>query len=190
MWVFTQHGFLSIVQSREDPKVVMVRARDRKSLEQFRQASTEASVVPEVIEALPILESKGTDYRYRIICHRDVVARYLAAEAKTIDYPNFKDRVTKTRGNQWHDVLLGIWSRVHDLSDWPKGYRSPFSTLHQSPFVGGSWVCEGTTKKDKRCTHEARIGYKTCWQHASQEAGIRHQGSQGRLTDGSPAGRL
>ena len=38
MWVFTQHGFISIVSSLQDPKVVMVRARDRKSLEQFIEA--------------------------------------------------------------------------------------------------------------------------------------------------------
>lgn len=188
MWIFTQHGFVSIVSSREDPKVVMVRARDRKSLEQFIEALEGKD--PFSGEALEVLESKGTDYQFRVICSRTAAAQYLADEALAIDYPNFKSRITQTRGHQWHDVLLGIWSRVHDLSDRPKGYRSPFSTLRQSPFVGGSWVCEGTTKKDKRCTHEARIGYKTCWQHASQEAEIRHQGVQGRLTDGSPAGRL
>jgi hypothetical protein len=180
MWVFTQHGFVSVVSSLQDPKVVMVRARDRKSLEQFIEALEGTD--PFTGETLEIVASSYTDYPFRVICSRSAVSQYLADEALSIDYSNFKSRVTITRGHQWHDVLMSIWSRALGLSDQPR-FRNPFRTLRESPFVGSSLFCEGTTKKGKKCTHEARIGYKTCWQHDAQEADIRHGGAQDRLTE-------
>jgi hypothetical protein len=181
MWVFTQHGFVSIVSSLEDPKVVMVRARDRKSLEQFIEALEGSD--PFTGETLEIVASRYTDYPFRVICSRSAVSQYLADEALSIDYSNFKSRATQTRGNAWHDVLMSIWSRALGLSDKPKPTYS-FPKVPTEDELGPAPFCDGRTKKGSLCMHEARIGYKTCWQHASQEADLRHQDKiDGRLTN-------
>src|SRR5262245_38360033 len=160
MWVFTQHGFISIVRSREDPKVLMVRARDRKSLEQFVEVAHRHPVAE---EPLTILETKYTDYSYRVICSPQVVADYLASEAVQIDYSNFKDRVTKTRGSKWHDVLMSIWGKALGLRD-----RERYSDRPSALTFPTIAYCEGRTKKKGLCWHPPRIGFKTCWQHADQ----------------------
>ena len=38
MWLFTETGFVSAVRHREDPDLLVVRARDRQSLEPIEAA--------------------------------------------------------------------------------------------------------------------------------------------------------
>lgn len=168
MWVFTQHGFVSIVSSLEDPKVVMVRARDHKSLEQFIEALEGSD--PFTGETLEIVASRYTDYPFRVICSRSAVSQYLADEALSIDYSNFKSRATLTRGHEWHSVLLSIWSRALGLSDKPEPWKRPEVSWEPED-------CQGITTEGNECLHSvgtlrATRGYKTCWQHASQEGQI------------------
>ena len=107
MWLFTQDGFLSIVRHRDDPEVLLVRARDRASLEEF---GAKVGLPAAEIVTLP-----ETDYRYRIVCGDGAVLSFLAQTVRELDYPNFKARVSQTRGPRWHSLLLRIWSATRSL---------------------------------------------------------------------------
>ena len=57
MWVFTETGFVSAVARRDDPDHLVVRARDRISLEPLA-----------ALDADEIVLGAGSDYPYRLIC--------------------------------------------------------------------------------------------------------------------------
>lgn len=114
MWVMSQHGFLSAVEDWDDPTVFKVRARDRKSLENMLQLLKDNG---ENIDGLKIVTGAGTDYRWRVVLPRDLFNTYLVAEAGQIDYGNFKDQVTKTRGKKFHDALMDVWVAMLKVDD-------------------------------------------------------------------------
>ena len=82
----TQHGLYSVVQD-EDPDYLRIRARKRQDLENL------ASLVSFKAE---ILDSEATDYRYSIRLKRGSARRLLAATFDKINYPNFRETITKT----------------------------------------------------------------------------------------------
>lgn len=100
MWIILPEGFLSIVHKAPcQPDELLVRARVRKHL---------ATLFP----AAKIVESDGTDYRFRAIIKRTEVAEFLAAQAHRIEYGNFKDQV---REHRFHDALLSVWHSLARL---------------------------------------------------------------------------
>jgi hypothetical protein len=117
MWIMSQNGFLSAVEDWDDPSVFRVRARDRKSLESMLRLLKENG---ENIDGLKIVTGAGTDYRWRVLLPRDLFTTYLVAEAQGIDYGNFKDQVTVTRGHKWHDAFLDVWYAMLAVDDGKK----------------------------------------------------------------------
>lgn len=88
MWIFTQDGFLSIVQDTQHQGNLLVRARKRDDLRRFVQLA-QANMQMKV----PVLETPTHDYRFRITVPH-VVAVYVIQELVVdIDYSNFKNRV-------------------------------------------------------------------------------------------------
>lgn len=80
MWVFMSNSFLSIVAHRDNPNLLLVRARAAGDIE---------AVFPEAtVERTP-----KADYLYRASLPRSVVSAALAAEVEQIDYTNFKNSV-------------------------------------------------------------------------------------------------
>jgi hypothetical protein len=104
MWIFTSTGFVSVVTHRDDPDLVVVRARDRVSLE-------------------PLIERTGAelnpweswDYAFRIVVPRRVFASWLAEQAEAIDYPNFKDSAKARRGGEFVTALGRVWQAMYDF---------------------------------------------------------------------------
>jgi len=91
MWVFLKGGhFLSAVAHDSKRGVVLVRAR--------RSADLEALGVPE--------HTPRADYAWRIEVPQKRWARWLALQAKHIDYPNFKDTVTD---DDRHRACMDVW---------------------------------------------------------------------------------
>jgi hypothetical protein len=106
MWLFTQDGFVSTVENKKKPGTLMVRARDRQSLELVSTLTGEEIVV-----------SPGHDYAYRVFVTREQFAEFLVANAYAIDYGNFKDRVWGTRGDVWHDAAGSVWAEMLAVTD-------------------------------------------------------------------------
>lgn len=109
MWIMTNKGFVSFVaKPPAGPDQLLARARVRQHL---------VDLFPDA----EIIESDGTDYRYRAIVSRDQVVDMLAAETYALDYRNFKDSV---KDRPYHDALMRVWSAMASLQPFGTyGYR-------------------------------------------------------------------
>jgi hypothetical protein len=144
MWVFTQDGFVSIVRSREDPDVLMVRGRDRESLQSFAKG-------------VEIIDSHGTDYRFRIIATPEQVRGWVDEVVAGIDYTNFKSRLAERRGSTWHDMAMEVWGTVHRIAE----RRQFVKTVDP-------WQCHGITRLGRRCRKAAPWYSQYCVNHEAQ----------------------
>ncbi len=104
MWIFTQHGLLSIV--KQNPKMLAVRAREEKTLR---------AIFPEFENDI-YFDAKG-DYRYKLFIPRRFVGKKIRALVEGIDYDNFKESIGD-RG--YHNVLLLIWGA---FKRYAEGYK-------------------------------------------------------------------
>jgi hypothetical protein len=110
MWIFTNTGFVSAVSNGKD---LMVRSRDRESLEPLAEsAKTE------------IIATPTNDYPYRTIVSHEVFSRWAAHMASNIAYKNFKSEVAATRGYDFAHPLIKVWSAMHDVEDSQARVRS------------------------------------------------------------------
>lgn len=92
MWIFLNDAFLSVVADK-DPDRLLVRGRIKGDIER-------------VFPGYLVLENEGTDYRFRTVVPRRIVADKLAEAAEDISYKNFKSSVKdKVR----HDAYLRVW---------------------------------------------------------------------------------
>ena len=98
MWLFTDNGFVSAIRYDNNKNEITVRARDKQSLEELVEL-TNAEVI----------KRTDTDYPYRVIISDADWSSWVASKALTIDYPNFKNRVYKTRGQKFAHLLSDVW---------------------------------------------------------------------------------
>jgi hypothetical protein len=97
MWILTNTGWLSVVESRHNADNLIVRSRTRGAI--AGMFNVRERVTPDA------------DYRYRAELPKDLVAGAVARELLAVDYDNFKNSV--------HDPeLKGAYMRV-----WEAGYR-------------------------------------------------------------------
>jgi hypothetical protein len=103
MWMFTQTGFFSVVQDRNDKSKLHIRARFREDLERLR-----AQYIPK----LAIKHTPQADYAYRAEMSRRDYVLLASALAAAVDYPNFKDRVTDEQGHDRHMLYMDVWTTM------------------------------------------------------------------------------
>jgi hypothetical protein len=99
MWIFQNRSFLSIVQNRDDPNTLLVRARVAGHIQQ---------VFPEA----KVFTDPKADYLYRALIGRKAVAQAVAATVEKIDYDNFKDSVDD---DHLHVAYMKVWSTMEKL---------------------------------------------------------------------------
>ncbi|WP_144605446.1 hypothetical protein [Algoriphagus algorifonticola] len=106
MWIASKNGFLSVVQHREKPDQVVVRARVRKDLEAiFHEGS--------------IIETPDGDYRFRVFISKQEAVALIAKQVQDIDYPNFKNAIAQTpqqrdKLSAYHDIWTVMWNYAQD----------------------------------------------------------------------------
>jgi hypothetical protein len=115
MWIFTRYGFVSAACASKpdgtiDTGTIMLRARSRKHLEnlQARFPDTE-------LAKATILDSAGTDYRYRAILPKKEWAILLSELAMEQSWSNFKNEAGRyarfnKESNGYIDALHDVWS--------------------------------------------------------------------------------
>jgi hypothetical protein len=117
MWIFLNDAFLSIVEERDDYRLLRVRARIGEDI---------ARVFPDAK-----VRERGrldADYRYVALIDRDTVVKTIASEVSRIDYRNFKGSVSETAR---HDAYLRVWGVMVDEQERrrplpePKAARKP-----------------------------------------------------------------
>lgn len=108
MWVFTRDGFYSAVADKRDPSTLMIRARDEGDIAALAaRCGTTWTHTPDA------------DYAYRTVVKRAVFGRYLAHEAETLDYDNFKSMVMKRIGVARERLYADVWSVLRaGLQPW------------------------------------------------------------------------
>jgi hypothetical protein len=106
MWLFTETGFVSAVQHRDDENLLVVRARDRLSLEPLSFSAT-----------AEITTNPYADYPYRVIVSKTQFNTWVSSSIKFLDYPNFKDQVKVVRGNVFARTLGSVWATMLDAED-------------------------------------------------------------------------
>jgi len=97
MWIFTNKGFLSVVQHKDDPVVLLVRSRF-------------AGHVKALFPKARVIKTPDADYRYRAIGSRRQFACKLAEAAKKIDYTNFKNSLEDER---YHEACMDVWLALY-----------------------------------------------------------------------------
>jgi hypothetical protein len=103
MWLFTNTGFVSAVSTGTE---LMVRSRDRESLEPLAEAAKSE-----------IISTPSNDYPYRTIVSHEIFSRWAAHMASNISYKNFKSEVAATRGYDFAHPLMKVWSAMHEVED-------------------------------------------------------------------------
>lgn len=99
MWIFLSDAFLSIVAHRDDPNLLLVRARVEGDIEQVFPGAT-------------VINTPAADYAYRTVLPRSVVGAALAREAERISYPNFKNSV---RSDGRHTIYFRAYSAMLNI---------------------------------------------------------------------------
>ena len=105
MWVTTTRGFFSVVAHRDQPEMVLVRARAREDLESLA----------EVTGPLEIETTPERDYGYRAVVPRERWSAGLVLLAAEIDYDNFKNAVAERQGYDRADVYHRVWFALTEL---------------------------------------------------------------------------
>lgn len=106
MWVFTIGGFVSVVREPYEHTEVMVRARDKKSLEML-----------EFVSGKKAWATPHSDYPYRISVANWDLDKFLKLATEDISYDNFKTAVGANLGKTYEKALTKVWSAMHDVED-------------------------------------------------------------------------
>lgn len=106
MWIFTPFGFLSVVSDRNDPKKLLIRARARVDLENFKALYCK--------RLGPIENSPRADYPFRARVGRVAFTYAMGRVIDDLKYPNFKSAVTAKQGSVRHDVYMRVWTVMRD----------------------------------------------------------------------------
>ncbi len=106
MWIFTETGFVSAVRHFKEKDKLVVRARDQQSLEALANAV-----------GSEIVRTPSNDYPYRVFVDDSVFAAWLSKQTLAVDYTNFKNRVHDSRGHDFADALMSVWSAMHQVED-------------------------------------------------------------------------
>lgn len=119
MWLATKQGFFSVVQHRDNPEIMLVRARSKKDLECLLALAQECE-----LEMPAIVETPTSDYACRLFVERETWESLAIALVMGIDYPNFKAAV---HGDPARDqAYMQMWSAMRTFQDKQRpGWRQP-----------------------------------------------------------------
>lgn len=118
MWICTNKGFLSIVNSDQDKTVLMVRARRQGDLEAIFGPDTKVTTIP------------GRDYQFRAFIRRDIVGTVIATALMEINYGNFKNSV---KDAYLHDAYADVWGIMAELQEIPPYRTAPRKGFFKQP---------------------------------------------------------
>jgi hypothetical protein len=110
MWLFTRHGFFSVVRAgRSDAGQLMIRSRERRDLVNLLRFARGLSIK---LTTPTIIATPANDYPYRVFVTEDEWPTLAATLAADVDYGNFKSEVARTdkaREHVYHNVWSVLW---------------------------------------------------------------------------------
>lgn len=122
MWVFTRGSFLAIAQHREDPSLILVRARRREDiLRMFPEARVE--------------NHPAGGYPFHASVSRDTVALRVANLIQELDYPDFTAAVPETGRQKAYraaSAKMEAWESATGGGE-PEGGLGPLEHVSRPP---------------------------------------------------------
>lgn len=119
MWIFKNNAFVSIVQDRDLPDQLWVRARVRGDLERFFGHS----------DWVHVIETPNADYRFRTVVDRTTLKAALSDAVDDVDYPNFKNSIATTPvEDERHNAYLRVWTAMMGFQRWVLGREERLAT--------------------------------------------------------------
>jgi hypothetical protein len=101
MWICLNKAFYSVVQDKNEPSRLLVRARRAQDIS---KCFPDAKVIANV----------GTDYKYRAFVSREDVAKAITNEIMNIDYSNFKSSVKNV---DLHNAYMRVWHVMNEIQE-------------------------------------------------------------------------
>ena len=109
MWLYTKLGFFSIVHKPPCKKdELLIRTRCREDLESLSKTLSQTSDLKGVI-----IESKDSDYAYRMVVPRSILAPFMASQIVNLDYANFKATIPYNDGPR-HEAYFKCWEVMNE----------------------------------------------------------------------------
>lgn len=112
MWICANDGFVSAVQHRNDPDMLMVRARDEQHLFNLFPGREDQ-----------VYSVDGSDYGYRIEVSKEYFAEIISERIEDIDYSNFKNSVIDKK---LHSFYERVWYVGLQILGGPSAYSHWF----------------------------------------------------------------
>lgn len=106
MWIFSQTGFVSVVQHWDKPDILVVRAREKQSLSGLSAAL-----------GAPIVATPTNDYPFRLEAPKTLFADWVQDQVLNIDYANYKSKMSHTRGSEFAWALSDVWLAMHQVEE-------------------------------------------------------------------------
>ncbi|EHQ9605883.1 hypothetical protein KS527_004648 [Salmonella enterica] len=103
MWFFGSDSFLSVVQHKKDPAILVVRARRPGHIEKMFPTAN-------------VVTLDGRDYQFRADLPREVVAARMAQYVMEMSATNFKDSVKEPA---YHNACYGVWNCMEAIQPKP-----------------------------------------------------------------------
>jgi hypothetical protein len=112
MWLYTKLGFFSIVYKTPCTKdQLLVRTRCRQDLEALSKKLSQSSDFK-----AEIIESKDSDYAFRMVVSKSVLAPFMADLIKNLDYANFKGTIPYNDRFR-HDAYFKCWDAMYEWQE-------------------------------------------------------------------------
>jgi len=112
MWLFTKLGFFSIVYKLPCMKgELLVRTRCREDMEALSKKLSQSSNFNGTI-----IESKDSDYTYRMVVPRSVLAPFMADLMNNLDYANFKGTIPYNDRLR-HSAYFKCWDAMYEWQE-------------------------------------------------------------------------
>lgn len=115
MWLFSETGFVSVVQDPQDKNKMVVRARDEESLKPLVDNYD-----------VKIVKLKNRDYPARVFLTREQFVDWLVELGETLQYTNYKNQATASRGHEFARPLHSVWSTMLELEDLGKPNKAKY----------------------------------------------------------------
>lgn len=117
MWFCFNNAFVSAVEHRDNPNLLMVRARRSKDLENL-------------FPGKEIIVGGSTDYNYRVIVSKDEFSKLVAERVNNINYDNFKNSVKDEDLKILYHSFWYLHYRMQDDLERKKGKSSYDFRMH------------------------------------------------------------
>jgi len=101
MWIFTNKGFVSIVEKDCNPGELLVRARRKQDI---------LKIFPDA----KVSSTPKADYAFRARISRQKIEKVIADQINGIDYDNFKNSISD---NHLHSVCSRVWNAAYSLDE-------------------------------------------------------------------------